>query len=154
LSAIIDAVDAMPETPETEGYFGVEEFAAMRSATRFINIGRGNGVNEAALLAALAQKRIAGAALDVFHEEPLSQAAGAHRFFMPPYNYSPDLNQLFSKLKHLLRKEQPRTVEATWRKLGHILDLVSPEEYANYLKNSGHASVENQHALAIRDRSS
>jgi phosphoglycerate dehydrogenase-like enzyme len=75
LSAIIDAdwvIDAMPETPETEGYFGVEEFAAMRNTTRFINVGRGTSVNETALLAALAQKRIAGAALDVFREEPLS----------------------------------------------------------------------------------
>jgi len=62
----------MPETPDTEGYFGVEEFAAMRSTARFINVGRGNSVDEAALLAALAQKRIAGAALDVFREEPLS----------------------------------------------------------------------------------
>jgi transposase len=70
------------------------------------------------------------------------QAAGAHRFFLPPY--SPDLNpieQLFAKLKHALRNEQPRTVEATWRKLGLILDLVSPTECANYLKNSGYASV-------------
>ena len=75
LSAIADAdwvIDAMPETPETEAYFGVEEFAAMRNTARFINVGRGNSVNEAALLAALAQKRIAGAALDVFREEPLS----------------------------------------------------------------------------------
>ena len=74
LSAIIDAdwvIGAMPETPETEDYFGIEEFAAMRTTARFINVGRGNSVNEAALLAALAEKRIAGAALDVFREEPL-----------------------------------------------------------------------------------
>jgi transposase len=62
--------------------------------------------------------------------------------FLPPY--SPDLNpieQLFAKLKHLMRKAQPRTVEATWRKVGQILDLVSPAECANYLTNSGYDSV-------------
>jgi len=67
---------------------------------------------------------------------------GAHLLFLPPY--SPDLNpieQLFAKLKHLLRRDEPRTVEATWRKVGHILDLFSPAECANYLKNSGYASV-------------
>ena len=70
------------------------------------------------------------------------RAAGAHLIFLPPY--SPDLNpieQLFAKLKHLMRKNQPRTVEGTWRKVGELLDLVSPQECANYLINSGYASV-------------
>ena len=68
--------------------------------------------------------------------------AGAHMLFLPPY--SPDLNpieQLFAKLKHLVRMAEPRTVEATWRKVGQIIDLFSPAECANYLKNSGYASV-------------
>jgi transposase len=68
--------------------------------------------------------------------------AGAHMLFLPPY--SPDLNpieQLFAKLKHLVRKAEPRTIEDTWRKVGQILDLFSPAECANYLKNSGYASV-------------
>jgi transposase len=67
---------------------------------------------------------------------------GAHMLFLPPY--SPDLNpieQLFAKLKHLMRKAEPRTIEATWRKVGQILDLFSPAESPNYLKNSGYASV-------------
>ena len=70
------------------------------------------------------------------------RAAGAHLLFLPPY--SPDLNpieQLFAKLKHLLRNAQPRTVEATWRKVGDLLDLFSPTECANYLRNAGYASV-------------
>lgn len=74
ISAIGEAdwvIAVMPETSETDGYFGVEEFAAMRPSARFINVGRGNSVDEAALLAALTQNRIAGAALDVFREEPL-----------------------------------------------------------------------------------
>src|SRR5829696_7520262 len=70
------------------------------------------------------------------------RAVGAHLLFLPPY--SPDLNpieQLFAKLKHLIRKAEPRTIEATWRKLGDLLDLFSPAECANYLKNAGYASV-------------
>ena len=70
------------------------------------------------------------------------RAAGAHLLFLPPY--SPDLNpieQLFAKLKHFVRGAQPRTVEAAWRKVGDLLDLFSPAECANYLKNSGYAST-------------
>ena len=67
---------------------------------------------------------------------------GARLIFLPPY--SPDLNpieQVFAKLKHLLRAAQPREVEATWRKVGELLDLFSPDECANYLRNSGYVSV-------------
>lgn len=70
------------------------------------------------------------------------RARGAHLLFLPPY--SPDLNpieQLFAKLKHLLRDAQPRDIEATWRKLGELLDLFSPQECANYFKNSGYVSA-------------
>ena len=70
------------------------------------------------------------------------RAKGAHLLFLPPY--SPDLNpieQVFAKLKHLMRKAQPRNVEATWRKVGQLLDLFSPTECANYLVNSGYGSV-------------
>lgn len=70
------------------------------------------------------------------------RAVGAHLIFLPAY--SPDLNpieQVFAKLKHLLRNACPRTVEDTWRKVGSLLDLFSPQECANYLKNSGYAAV-------------
>jgi transposase len=70
------------------------------------------------------------------------RARGAHLIFLPPY--SPDLNpieQVFAKLKHLLRAAQPRELEATWRKVGELLDLFSPDECANYLRNSGYVSV-------------
>lgn len=70
------------------------------------------------------------------------RAMGAHLLFLPPY--SPDLNpieQVFAKLKHLLRAAEPRDVEATWRKVGELLGLFTAEECANYLKNSGYVSV-------------
>jgi transposase len=70
------------------------------------------------------------------------RAKGAHLLFLPPY--SPDLNpieQVFAKLKHLVRKAQPRNVEAAWRKVGQLLNLFTPKECANYLVNSGYGSV-------------
>ncbi|WP_141686870.1 IS630 family transposase [Bradyrhizobium sp. LMTR 3] len=69
-------------------------------------------------------------------------ATGARLFFLPPY--SPDLNPIeqgFAKLKHLMRAAEPRDVEATWRKVGELLDLFSEQECANYFKNSGYVSV-------------
>ena len=70
------------------------------------------------------------------------RARGAHLIFLPPY--SPDLNpieQVFAKLKHLMRKAQPRSIEATWRKVGDLLDLFTPAECANYLANAGYGSA-------------
>jgi transposase len=72
----------------------------------------------------------------------LIRSAGAKLFFLPPY--SPDLNpieQVFAKLKTLLRKAARRTVEATWRQIGALLLEFSPHECANYFKNSGYAST-------------
>ena len=60
---------------------------------------------------------------------------GARLVFLPPY--SPDLNpieQVFAKLKHLLRKAAERTHEATWRRVGSLLECFSPEECAAYLR--------------------
>jgi transposase len=66
--------------------------------------------------------------------------AGAHLLFLPPY--SPDLNpieQVFSKLKTLLKKANTRTVEDTWRRIGSLLDHFSPAECSNYLRHAGYA---------------
>ena len=70
------------------------------------------------------------------------RAAGAHLLFLPPY--SPDLNpieQVFAKLKHLLRKAAERTVEATWKRIGALLDAFTPQECQNYFVNSGYGSI-------------
>ena len=71
-------VVAAPLTPETLGMMGEAEFAAMKPDAVAINVGRGPVIQEAALVKALSEKRIKGAALDVFDIEPLPQG---HPFY-------------------------------------------------------------------------
>jgi phosphoglycerate dehydrogenase-like enzyme len=63
--------DALPLTPGTHHYVDAAALAAMKPTARFVNVGRGATVDEAALVDALREGRIAGAALDVFEVEPL-----------------------------------------------------------------------------------
>jgi transposase len=70
------------------------------------------------------------------------RAAGAKLIFLP--KYSPDLNpieQVFAKLKTLLRKASPRTLEAISAAIANLLDSFAPQECANYFKNAGYAST-------------
>lgn len=70
------------------------------------------------------------------------RAAGAKLIFLP--KYSPDLNpieQLFAKLKTLLRKAGARTIEAVSAAIGRLLDSFTPQEGANYFKNAGYAPI-------------
>jgi transposase len=67
--------------------------------------------------------------------------AGARLLFLP--KYSPDLNpieQVFAKLKHLLRKAQARSYDSLLEVTAKLLDAFSPDECANYLRNSGYAA--------------
>jgi transposase len=87
-------------------------------------------------------------------------AAGASLLYLPPH--SPDLNpwsgssriiralqgtgpagpggeQVFAKLKTLLRQAAVRTHQTLWNTIGHLLDAFSPTECANYLSNAGYA---------------
>jgi phosphoglycerate dehydrogenase-like enzyme len=63
---------AMPSTPETRHMIGAAELRAMKDSAILINLGRGSSVDEAALVEALREKRIRGAALDVVEKEPLA----------------------------------------------------------------------------------
>ena len=69
----------------------------------------------------------------------LIEAAGARLLYLPPY--SPDFNpieQLFAKLKALLRKAAERTVEGLWTAIGHLVDVFTPKECANYFDAAGY----------------
>jgi transposase len=66
-------------------------------------------------------------------------ATGASLRYLPPY--SPDLNpleNLFSKLKALLKKAAHRSIDALWNDIGTLLDAFSPAECANYFKAAGY----------------
>jgi D-2-hydroxyacid dehydrogenase (NADP+) len=65
------AILAAPETPETRQMMGENEFALMKPSAYFVNVSRGALVDEPALIRALEQRKLAGAALDVASQEPL-----------------------------------------------------------------------------------
>lgn len=69
----------------------------------------------------------------------LIEAAGATALYLPPY--SPDLNPIemaFAKLKQLLRSAGHRTVDALWRDVQRMLDLITPTDAANFIRHCGY----------------
>ena len=70
------------------------------------------------------------------------RAAGARLFYLP--KYSPDLNpieQLFAKLKALLRKAAARTKDQLWSTIGRLLATIPPDECARYLHHCEYGST-------------
>ena len=70
------------------------------------------------------------------------RAAGASLMYLPPY--SPDLNpieQLFAKLKALLRKAATRTRDALWDEIGRLIERFPPAECRNYIAHSGYGAT-------------
>jgi len=66
-------------------------------------------------------------------------AVGARLLYLPPYR--PDFNpieNLFAKLKALLRREAARTIDTLWSTIGRILDLVTPRECQNMFTAAGY----------------
>jgi transposase len=67
------------------------------------------------------------------------EEAGANLLYLPPY--SPDFNpieNIFAKLKALLRKAAERTIGALWDRIGTTLDVFTPAECANYFRAAGY----------------
>ena len=88
----------VPHTPATEGFFNVTRFAAMKRTAFFINIGRGMTTRLDDLVAALRDGKIAGAALDVYEQEPLPSDHplwGLPNVLLTPHmaGYGPHLNE-------------------------------------------------------------
>lgn len=78
LQAVSEAdwvIGVLPSTPSTVNYFTQAVFTAMAPTARFVNVGRGDAVDDQALIRALENGDIAGAMLDVFREEPLPASA-------------------------------------------------------------------------------
>lgn len=91
-------VVTVPLTEQTKGLIGVDELAAMKKEAVLINLGRGPTVDEQAIIRALSEGRIRGAALDVFDQEPLPEG---HPFYslenvlLSPHcaDHTPDWNE-------------------------------------------------------------
>lgn len=89
-------VIVLPLTPATRGLFNADAFAAMRPRAHLINVGRGAIVDEQALLDALKSGRLAGAALDVFAQEPLPADHplwGLDNVYITPHMSGPSVPQ-------------------------------------------------------------
>jgi len=70
------------------------------------------------------------------------ESVGAQVLYLPPY--SPDFNpieQVFSKLKTMLRKLKSRTMEDLWKNLGELCDIFTPKECYHYYKNAGYGKI-------------
>jgi D-2-hydroxyacid dehydrogenase (NADP+) len=81
-------INVLPASNDNLGLFGAELFAAMKRSAYYISAGRGQTVDEAALAAALRERRIAGAGFDVFETEPLppdSPFWGLPNVFITPH---------------------------------------------------------------------
>lgn len=86
----------------------------------------------------LSSHKVAGVRGGPYGSEVI-EAVGARVEYLPPY--SPDFNpieQVFSKLKALLRKFAERTLEDLWNRIGELVDVFTPQECANYFRNSGY----------------
>ena len=80
--------------------------------------------------------------IDAVERGGLSRRAAATLRFLPPS--SPALNpieQVFAKLKAFLRHAAERTVEATWQRIGTLLDCFGPAECRHYFTHAGYAST-------------
>jgi D-2-hydroxyacid dehydrogenase (NADP+) len=96
-------INVLPATAENALVFDGKLFAAMKPSAYYINAGRGQTTDEAALIEALQQRRIAGAGLDVFQTEPLPPASplwALPNVFITPHlgGYTSDYENLIMPL--------------------------------------------------------
>jgi phosphoglycerate dehydrogenase-like enzyme len=120
-------VVSAPLTSETRSMIGKPEFAAMKSTAVIINVGRGPIIDEAAMINALFERRIKGAALDVFDQEPLPDRHPLYKLenvLLSPHcaDHTPDwldqAMQFFLKQFERFRKGEP-LMNLVNKKLGY-----------------------------------
>jgi len=106
----------LPLTAQTRGFIGREAIAAMRPNAYVVNVGRGEVIDQDALIDALREKRIGGAGLDVFEREPLESESGLwelENVILTPHvsggfkNYNETCCDLFAANLHRFRAGQP-----------------------------------------------
>jgi D-3-phosphoglycerate dehydrogenase len=113
-----------PEMDETRGMFGYEQFCRMKPGAYFINTARGGLVDEEALVRALREKRIAGAALEVRVQEPAAPGA---------FNEMPNVI-LTPHIGAQTREAQRRVVTAICRDVAAVLNGGAAKNFANFSK--------------------
>ncbi len=80
------------------------------------------------------------------------RATGASILYLPPYSSDPNaIEQVFAKLKALLRKAEARTKDALWTTISELLGQFSPAECHNYLVKSGYGSMQYENALSLEN---
>ena len=114
----------MPLTPETKHFFNYDRFCRMKSSAFFLNLARGEVVDEAGLIRALQEKRIAGAALDVREQEPpaASALAGMENVILTPH------------IAAFTREAQERVVAAVCQDVAAVLAGGAAKNFVNFPK--------------------
>ena len=116
-------ISVLPDTVDTAHLIDISVFKAMKPEAIFINVGRGNAVDEDALVNALNGKEIAGAVLDVFQQEPLPKS---HPFWETPgllitshkaaLSYPEDIATLFIDNYHRFKEGNPLRYQVNFDK--------------------------------------
>jgi phosphoglycerate dehydrogenase-like enzyme len=100
-----------PLTPETRGMIGAEQFANAKKGAVFINVGRGPIVKEDALIAALQEGRLKGAALDVVEVEPLTSSSplwAMDNVLLSPHNMDQTATFMHEATEFFVEENLPR----------------------------------------------
>jgi D-3-phosphoglycerate dehydrogenase / 2-oxoglutarate reductase len=112
----------VPLTQETRGMFNYQRFAMMRSTAYFLNLARGEVVDEGGLIRALEEKRLAGAALDVREQEPPPASALAQM----------DNVILTPHIAAFTREGQERVIRAVCGDVERVLNGAAARNFANF----------------------
>jgi phosphoglycerate dehydrogenase-like enzyme len=125
----------LPLTSETNRMFGREQFDLMKPSARLINVGRGATVDESALIHALQEGKISGAALDVFEDEPLPRTSplwSMPQVIVSPhmsgdfFGYENSLADCFYENYHRYRANKP-LLNIVDKSLGYVLASEEPD---------------------------
>jgi D-3-phosphoglycerate dehydrogenase len=113
-----------PLTPETKHFFNYERFCRMKPSAFFLNLARGEVVDEAGLIRALQEKKIAGAGLDVREQEPPapSALAGMENVILTPH------------IAAFTREAQDRVVAAVCQDVAAVLSGGGAKNFVNFPK--------------------
>ena len=114
----------VPLTPETRHFFNYERFSRMKPSAFFLNLARGEVVDEAGLIRALQEKKIVGAGLDVREQEPAPAGplSGLDNVILTPH------------IAAFTREAQDRVMAAVCQDVTAVLEGGAPKNFVNFPK--------------------